>query len=67
MTPLVSRREAAKRTGIKESYLYALAVRGEIAYIVLPSRSGRRRRGRIMFRLADLEAFIASHRTEAAL
>ena len=65
-TPLLlTRFLAANRLGVSPAYVYALAVRGEIACVELPSR-GRRRRGRMMFRPADLEEFINRNRKERA-
>jgi excisionase family DNA binding protein len=67
MTPrLISLREAAAYLGVKHPTLYALAVRGEIAFVEFPS-SGGKRRGRILFDVADLDAAIARWRKEAAV
>jgi hypothetical protein len=60
---LVDRREAARLLGVSPVYVYAAAARGELACVELPSRGGRRR-GRMMFRPADLEEFIARNRKE---
>ena len=58
---LVTRRRAAAVLGVSASYVYALAARGEIACVELPSRGGRRR-GRMMFRPEDLLAFVERNR-----
>jgi hypothetical protein len=60
---LYTRRQAARLLGVSEGYVYGVAVRGELACVELPSRGGRRR-GRMMFRPADLEEFITRHRKE---
>ena len=60
---LVTRAEAARMLGISAAYVYAAAARGELACVELPSRGGRRR-GRMMFRPADLAAFVDRNRRE---
>ena len=62
---LLTRAQAARLLGVSPAYLYALATRGEIDCVELPSRGGRRR-GRLMFRPVDLEAFVNQHRKERA-
>lgn len=54
---LLTRTQAASRLGVSPGYIYAVAVRGELAFVELPSRGGRRR-GRMMFQPAVLEEFI---------
>jgi hypothetical protein len=55
---LITFRELAKTLGTSYSLLYALAKRGEIPYIELPS-SGAKRAGRLMFDVRDLDELIA--------
>lgn len=62
---LVTRQRAAEMLGVSAAYLYAMATRGELACVELPSRGGRRR-GRMMFRPADLVAFVERNRKECA-
>ena len=58
--------EAATRLRSSKGYVYGLVVRRELPAIELPSSGNRRRRGRILIAAADLETFIAAHKTEAA-
>lgn len=58
---LLSLRETAARLRASLGYTYSLVTRGELPYIELPSRSGRRR-GRILIKVTDLAAFIEKHR-----
>ncbi len=62
---LITFRELAKLLGTSYSLLYALAKRGEIPYIELPS-SGGKRAGRLMFDLRDLDGLIARWKKGAA-
>lgn len=58
---LYTRRQAAELLGVSPAYVYAMATRSEIEFVELPSRGGRRR-GRMMFKPADLEDFINRNR-----
>ena len=61
----MTRVEGARLLNVSPPYLYAMAVRGEIACVELPSRGGRRR-GRMMFQPAEIEAFIDRNKKERA-
>jgi excisionase family DNA binding protein len=62
---LWSLRAAAAYLGLGHPTLYAMAKRGEVPFVAVPS-SGGRRLGRMMFRQEDLDAAIARWRVEVA-
>jgi excisionase family DNA binding protein len=62
---LITFHELAKVLGISYSAAYALAKRGEIPYVELPS-SGGKRAGRLMFDVRELDSLIARWRKGAA-